>query len=78
MRYTKAERETAAMICAIAASNQSEWFSSIELSLGCWPIEAHDLAVSAYCEARNRHPHLRIPNPIIDAEAEAMIRNGEI
>lgn len=83
MKYSKRVREEAALICAIAASNPREWYSTIEISLGLYDgpsrdDRSHDLAVFAYKEAlRGRGPLLRMEDrSAIDAEAESMIRSG--
>lgn len=78
LRYTKSEREEAALICAIAASSPtlSQSYSSvaeclgIQTPAGCYETNSERLAFDAWKVARyTDHP---------DAEAEALIRNGEI
>jgi hypothetical protein len=80
-RYSKKVREEAALICAIAASTPTEWYSTIEIGLGlcdgCRDDSSHDLAVAAYryVERYSAWPQF---GQEVDAEAEALIRTGWI
>lgn len=79
-------RETAALICGIAACMPGESYAAIEITLGL-DFEtngldspgrvAHDLAVAAYKASQYRGKRLlRVGDPLIDAEAEAKILSG--
>lgn len=76
MRIGGRTRETAALICALAASNQPHLFYPAEDALGVAPLSpAGRLARAAYgkvseSDSRPRH------NAEICAEAEALIRTG--
>ncbi len=76
-RYTKAEREQAALICAIAASNPefAQAYDKVCRALGielsaaayCLAVEAWDQKLTVQGEPGDQY---------VDAEAEALIRTG--
>lgn len=75
MKYSLEDREQAAIICQIAASNPgySHSYGKVVDALG-WKREsrAMNLAVTAWGITFSKTPWLA------DARAEAMIRNGEV
>lgn len=77
-RYSKADREAAAVICAVAASTP-ERMSTLYCHVAAFLYaseQAEELAFMAFMEARRRLRRIdswRIEN---DAEAEALIRTG--
>ena len=78
-KISKRTREQAALVCAIAASTPS-FTESYTMVLLCADItrEAYDLAFEAWDAASCGIPYLPDgdANPIVDAEAEAMLRTG--
>lgn len=71
-------REEAALIASAVACTTSqrddEWLT-FTTSLGV-SQDAWRLYWFAWCEAQSRNPHLAANSPLIDAEAEAMLRTG--
>ncbi len=73
MKYSKMDREVAALICAIAAStpglHQDYDGVCAETGIDIWGGPARNLAIAAWerCQYAQGNP---------DAEAEALIRSG--
>lgn len=68
--YTEAQREQAALICAIAASNPT-WHEDYE---GICDALGLDVRSAAFCLAYSAWQACEWP--FVDAEAEALIRTG--
>jgi hypothetical protein len=79
-RYSKRVREEAALICAIAASNSdmADSYGVVVINLGWAREPAYGLAMKAWRHAFNSITGSRLGADTVDAEAEAMIRSGEI
>lgn len=81
MRYTKKERDSAALICAIAASRPDRWrafYDQIQDDIGA-EDSALFLAQDAWSVAHMAHfgrAGVWEWPPEVDAEAEALIRTG--
>lgn len=80
-RYTRAEREGAALICAIAASTQPcSWYDAVAQLAIMGRRKSHNirrLAHRASWRAVGNRPEFE-SLPAVYAEAEALIRNNEI
>jgi len=77
-KIDKKTREQAALICAIAASTPAFNESYTMVLAAAITREAYDLAYAAWDAASSRIPyaHDGSANPIVDAEAEALLRTG--
>jgi hypothetical protein len=76
MRIGPRTRERAALICQVAASNQTWSYISAAAMLGIDPMDrAVDLAATAFASARV-YGRLESGSVVVDAEAEALLRSG--
>lgn len=76
MKYSKKVREEAALICAIAASTPFASYVEIRQITGIGSDRSVELANSAWKFVANAPCFWSVLSPLIDAEAESLIRCG--